>query len=108
MTSGTKLNNEMIELLKNTKQVSFVWRQNSGAFRVRGHIYHFGYNGCADVCGMFKGGRLFQFEGKAGNDKLSDEQIENIKQINRDGGLAAEIRNIDELKALLRIEGYIK
>lgn len=68
----------------------------------------FGYKFCADICGMFKGGRHFQFEGKSKNDRASQGQVDNVAQINADGGLAAIIHSIDELRDLLIEEGYLK
>lgn len=106
-TPGNALNNEIIDILKSTGKVSIVWRQNSRKIKLGGHLYQFGYTGCGDVCGMFIGGRHFQFEGKAGDDVPSSAQIDNIAQINRDGGLAAVISSGMELRALLKEEGYL-
>lgn len=106
-TPGNALNNEIQAILKETGKVSIMWRQNSRMVKLGGHLYQFGYPGCADICGMFIGGRHFQFEGKAGNDVPSPAQIDNIAQINRDGGLAAIISSGMELRALLKEEGYL-
>lgn len=107
-TPGTALNNEIMAVLRATGKVSIMWRQNSRVIKLGDRLYTFGYKGCGDICGMFKGGRHFQFEGKAGNDKPSKAQLDNIAQINADGGLAAVIRSGDELRTLLKKEGYMK
>ena len=107
-TPGNALNNEIMSLLNLTGKVSIMWRQNSRKLKLGGHLYSFGYTGCGDICGMFKGGRHFQFEGKAGRDRASQAQIDNARQINEDGGLAAIIHSIDELRDLLIEEGYLK
>ena len=107
-TPGNALNNEMMALLWATGKVSLMWRQNSRKIKLGGHLYTFGYKGCGDICGMFKGGRHFQFEGKAGNDRANQDQIDNMNQINNDGGLAAIIHSVDELRDLLIDEGYMK
>jgi len=101
------LNNEIIAILKETGKVSIVWRQNTRMIKLNGSLYQFGYKGCGDICGMFIGGRHFQFEGKAGNDKPTQVQLDNIAQINKDGGLASVISSGMELRALLREEGYL-
>jgi hypothetical protein len=106
-TPGNALNNEIMALIKLTGKVSIMWRQNSRKIKLGGHLYTFGYKGCGDICGMFKGGRHFQFEGKAGNDKPSQDQIDNVAQINKDGGLAAIIYNVEQLRDILKENGYL-
>lgn len=105
-TPGNALNNEIHDFLLHCPLVSIVWRQNSGKFKIRGHLYKFGYTGQADICGMMVGGRHFQFEGKAGSDRPTAAQLDNCAQINRDGGIAAIVGSLEDVKNRLRAEGY--
>lgn len=104
-TPGNALNNEIHFFLLKCPAVSLVWRQNSGRFKARGHLYKMGYDGQGDICGMMVGGRHFQFEGKI-DDEPSRAQLDNIDHINRTGGIAQVVRSLDEVKERLRREGY--
>lgn len=106
-TPGTALNNEIQNILKGTGKIALMWRQNSRVVKMQGRLYRFGYTGQGDICGMFKGGRHFQFEGKAGDDQPSQAQLDNVATINAAGGLAAIIYSGEQLRELLRKEGYL-
>lgn len=105
-TPGNALNNEISQWLLHHPKVALVWRQNSGKFRIKGHLYQMGYTGQADVCGMMIDGRHFQFEGKAGDDKPSRAQLDNVAHINVNGGMAQVVYCLDDVKNRFAAEGY--
>jgi len=47
----------------------------------------------------YNNGRLFAFDFKVGNDRLSKEQLEYIRVLTLNGGAGTEIRSLEQFKA---------
>lgn len=82
-----------------------VWRQNNAGVYDPG-LKRFRANsstpGISDVIGFHrKTGRFIACEIKAGKDRLSDEQIEFLKNVNESGGIGIVVRTIDDLEKFM-------
>ncbi len=83
---------------------SVIWahRFNSGAYGVgkgkeRRYI-RFGFEGCPDILGMLRGGRLLAIEVKTHLGRVSDAQEAFLHMVNAHGGLSFVARSVDDLK----------
>jgi predicted component of type VI protein secretion system len=105
-TPGNALNNEIQDYMLKVLRVPLSWRQNTKKIKINGHLYSFGYTGCADNVGMMPDGRMFQIEGKSKNDDPSPAQLDNLKTINDNGGIGILAYSLDDVINRLRAEGY--
>lgn len=78
-----------------------VWRQNNGGvYDPTKRVFRKNSStpGISDVIGFRKKDALFvALEIKTGKDKLSDEQIQFLKDVNDAGGIGIEVRCIDDI-----------
>jgi hypothetical protein len=82
---------------------AYVWRNNTGALRdKKDRPVFFGKVGSSDIIGLLPGGRFIAVECKVPGGRLSEHQIEFLKDIERMGGLAVIARSIDDLEKSLR------
>jgi len=75
----------------------FFWRNNVG----RKHNLHFGLKGSADLLGLTPNGIFFAIEVKDWKGKLSVEQKEFEKKINKNNGIYILARDVDYIKDIL-------
>lgn len=59
--------------------------------------------GMPDIIGCDTTGRFHAFETKTKKYKATDTQEEHLRRINLSGGVAMQIRNIDELRKLFNV-----
>lgn len=57
--------------------------------------------GSADLIGLTNSGRFLSIEVKSEDGRLRDEQRKWLAMVQRHGGLAGEVRSIDDLEAIL-------
>jgi hypothetical protein len=79
---------EVLKVLRHHPAVAWCERQNTGAAQVGNRFIRFGWNGCSDIIGMLKDGRLLAVEVKAPTGKLRAEQKEFLSLVRRFGGVA--------------------
>lgn len=83
-----------------------VWRQNNGGVydpTIKKFRKNSSTPGISDIIGFHKKtGRFIACEIKAGKDRLSDEQIEFLKNVNDAGGVGMVVRTIDDLEKFLK------
>lgn len=81
------------------------WRNNTGARAINyerkngqtGRSFiKFGEKGSSDVFALYRG-TFYSIEIKTGRDKLSDDQVRWMDEINERGGVAFETRSIDDV-----------
>lgn len=81
-----------------------VWRQNNGGVydpTIKKFRKNSSTPGISDIIGFHKKtGRFIACEIKAGRDRLSDEQIEFLKNVNESGGIGMVVRTIDDLEKI--------
>lgn len=77
----------------------FVWRQNTGAFKVHDRFIRFGIPGQADVTGIVRGKRL-EIECKSQKGKQSPEQRLFEKRITEHGGFYYIVQQLEDVDAL--------
>ncbi len=73
-----------------------VYDQARGAYRTNSGVG--ACNGVADILGVLPNGRFFAIEVKGKGDKLSDEQVEFISNIIKNGGLAFVAHSLQDAK----------
>lgn len=83
-----------------------MWRQNNGGVydpTIKKFRKNSSTPGISDIIGFHKKtGRFIACEIKAGKDRLSDEQIEFLKNVNDAGGVGMVVRTIDDLEKFLK------
>jgi len=86
----------------------FHWRNNSGAYKAEsGAFVRFGKKGTSDIIGVYPGGRFFACEVKRPGGLLSDEQIEFLKRVRANGGVACVAESVDDVDKCLRDSEYV-
>lgn len=73
-----------------------------GGYWIKIHVSAYQSKGEPDIVGVNKG-KFYAFELKVKKNKASDLQKEKLRRINLAGGVAMEIRSIDELKEVFDI-----
>ncbi len=94
---------EVLKALRTHSAVAWCERMNSGAAKVGNRFIRFGFNGCPDVLGMLKDGRLLACEVKAPKGRLRPEQAAFLELVGAAGGLAFVARNCRDVFAALDI-----
>ena len=84
---------EVLKALRTHPAVAWCERMNSGAARMGARFVRFGWNGCPDVLGQLKDGRLLGVEVKGPAGKLRPEQSVFLERIRCAGGVAFVARN---------------
>lgn len=74
-----------------------------GGYWINVHVSAYQSKGEPDVVGVHQG-KFYGFELKTKKFKTSTTQKEKLNRINLAGGVAMEIRSIDELKELFNIQ----
>jgi hypothetical protein len=88
------------------RRVAFAHRMNSGAAWLPGkggklRPVRFGFDGCPDVLGMMKSGRLLAVEVKRPSGKPTPVQERFLELVRAHGGVAGVVRSVDDLLRLL-------
>lgn len=92
---------EVLVTLRAHPMVAWCERMNSGAANIGGRFVRFGWNGCPDVLGQLKDGRLLGVEVKAEKGRLRPEQTIFLKRVRAAGGVAFMARDCrDVLRGL--------
>ena len=88
---------EVLKALNTHDAVAWCERMNSGAARMGGRFVRFGFQGCPDVLGQLKDGRLMGVEVKAPTGKLRPEQAVFLERIRGAGGVAFVARDLGDV-----------
>lgn len=88
---------EVLKVLRHHPVVAWAERQNTGAAQIGNRFIRFGWNGCSDIIGMLKDGRLLAVEVKAPTGKLRAEQAEFLSLVRKHGGAAFVARNASDV-----------
>lgn len=101
--TGNSLTRQCLEYLK-LKGI-YAWRQSTvGVWDAAKQVYRkpkVSTRGVSDILGVLPGGTFLAVEVKAGKDTLSPEQGAFIDNVNRQGGLAFVVRDLDTLIATI-------
>lgn len=80
----------------------FCWRNNTGGFKdSRNHFYQFGFIGSGDIFGLLPTGRFFSIEVKRPGSLPTSQQIQFMKEVNRNGGLAFVAYSVEDVEMKL-------
>ena len=95
MSEANNLTNQIIDFIY--RQGGFAWRASSvGVYDSKAQSYRTApKKGVSDILACWKG-RLIAIEIKIGKDRLSDEQIGFIKNIEHAGGIAFVLKDFDD------------
>ncbi len=97
---------EVLVTLRAHPMVAWCERMNSGAANIGGRFVRFGWNGCPDVLGQLKDGRLLGVEVKAEKGRLRPEQTIFLKRVRAAGGVAFMARDCCDVRRELQpLEG---
>ena len=84
-------------------QIVWAKRMNSGAMKtLSGGFMRFGFPGCPDVWAQTRTGRLVVVEVKKPSGRASPEQIEFLRLVGSNGGIAFIARSADDVIAALK------
>ena len=93
----------VLECLRRHPAVAWAQRFNTGGFRnPSGQYVAMGFEGCSDVLGQLKNGKLLAVECKSDTGKLTDPQREFLTLVARNHGIAIVARGVDDVIAGLR------
>ncbi len=81
-----------------------LWRQNTGAARIKGRLIRFGHPGQADISGILANGRRLEIECKSKTGRLSAPQVAFKAMIEAYGGLHIVARDVGDVDAVLERE----
>ena len=84
---------EVLMALSAHPAVAWVERMNSGAARIGNRFVRFGWQGCPDVLGQLRDGRLIGVEVKATKGRLRPEQAIFLERIRLAGGVGFMARD---------------
>lgn len=84
---------EVLAALRAHPAVAWVERQNAGAARIGTRWVRFGWQGCSDLIGQLRDGRLLAFEVKASGGRLRPEQRVFLDRVRRHGGIGIVARD---------------
>lgn len=77
----------------------FVWRQNTGAFKVKDRYIKSGIKGVSDILGIWPDGRFLAIEVKREKGgRLSEAQKEFLQEIKNNHGIAIVCHSVEELE----------
>ena len=88
---------EVLNALNTHTAVAWCERMNSGAARIGARFVRFGFEGCPDVLGQLKDGRLLGVEVKAKTGRLRPEQAAFLERIRGAGGVAFVARDLRDV-----------
>lgn len=85
------------------------WRNNSGAYKQGERYIRFGKKGTSDILALFPGelknglgkGLLWAIEVKKPGGRLSDEQIQFLKDVRIHGGIATVAESVEDVERTL-------
>ena len=92
----------MVESKFQAKVLKFL-REKVGGYWINIHVSAYQSKGEPDIVGVYKG-KFYAFELKTKNYKSSSTQKEKLRRINLAGGVAMEVRDIEQLKELFNIQ----
>lgn len=75
----------------------FVWRNNTGAFKVGDRFIRTGMKGLPDILGVLQGGKLLAIEVKRESGRVSPEQEEVLLRLKNAGAVAFVARSLDDV-----------
>ena len=92
----------VLQALNFYPSVIFAHRFNSGAYAVgegkARRFVRFGFQGCPDILGMLKGGKLLAIEVKSHLGLVSDHQERFLDMVRANGGVGFVCRSVSDLK----------
>lgn len=95
----------ILQALPYYRNVSWFSRMNSGAYVVGEgkdkRFIRYGFEGCPDILGMMKGGRMLCIEVKKPSGRLREAQAAFISKVSSQGGVAFVARSVDDLRTFL-------
>lgn len=92
---------QVLELLERHPKVAWAKRMNSGSVLAHGTRIRFGFQGCPDILGQMKDGRILGIEVKRKGEGPNLAQQNQIALMQRANGVAGIVRSIEDLQALL-------
>lgn len=90
-------------MIEASKLGATVWRNNQGAYKhPKGYFIKYGVcnPGGSDLIGIYKG-KFLALETKYGKGKATPEQLNFVKFIHSNGGLAGIVKKIEDVKKVL-------
>lgn len=91
----------VLELLERHPKVAWAKRMNSGSVLAHGTRIRFGFQGCPDILGQMRDGRILGVEVKRKGEGPNLAQQNQIALMQRANGVAGIVRSIEDLQALL-------
>ena len=92
----------VLQALNFYPSVIFAHRFNSGAYAVgegkARRFIRFGFQGCPDILGMLRGGRLLAIEVKTTSGRVSEAQAAFLEAVSAHGGLSFVARSVEDLQ----------
>lgn len=83
----------------------FCWRNNTGAvvsnYNGKERFHRYGMPGSGDILGLTKTGRFFSIEVKVPGKQPTPLQIQFMKEVERNGGLAFVAHSVDDVEKIL-------
>lgn len=106
--AGQKENIVLSQCLKYLELIGvYCWRNNTGAYKMKGYYVRFGKVGSGDILGILPDGRFLSVECKReSGGVVSPEQKEFMHNIKKNGGLALIVNSLDSLISQLKLYGY--
>ncbi len=89
---------EVLKALRTHPAVAWAERMNSGAARMGSRFVRFGWQGCPDVLGQLKDGRLLGVEVKGPCGRLRPAQVVFLERIRSAGGVAFMARDCRDVR----------
>lgn len=91
----------VLALLERHPKVAWVKRMNSGAGKKNGTYIRFGFQGCPDLVGQMKDGRILGVEVKRKGQGPNLAQQNHIAMMLRNNGVAGIVRSVEEALLLI-------
>lgn len=77
----------------------FCWRNNTGGFRSKDRVYHFGHVGSGDIFGVTREGKFFSIEVKRPGKMPTMDQAAWITRVKQSNGIAFVAYSVDDVIA---------
>jgi hypothetical protein len=77
----------------------YIWRQNTGAFKVNDRFIRYGVPGCADIIGLTQSGRFVAVECKSPEGRLTEQQAAFRDLVVAKNGIYILARSLSDLQA---------
>ena len=121
MTPESEVLNNCIRFLKMHRKVAWCERMNTGAYKStyyddEGKAHYgftrYGFKGCSDILGQLKDGKFLAVEvkkldKKPAVERLTPDQKSFLEKVDRYGGLACVVDNLNDLEWFLEEDGIL-